>query len=192
MRDASGVHQLPYNTRPLNTVISAVHAAAMDLRFANSWAWHGRPRCGAVRRSNGASVRMHGRHRRCGGGADVRHVTSRVQESFRLTPPARVSSNRCKASASLALLAEAEGRDRGSAGDVDRPAQRRDVGTQPNPNLLLYPLPFPVGWVGRIGKAQLRPTRRESCERAARRLSPAAGPRLSGGAASRSRNVLRT
>jgi hypothetical protein len=48
-RDASGVHQLPYNIRPLNTVISAVHAAAMDLRFANSWAWHGRPRCGAVR-----------------------------------------------------------------------------------------------------------------------------------------------
>ena len=46
-------------------------------------------------------------------------VASRVQESFRLTPPARVSSNRCEASASLALLAEAEGRDRGS-GDVDR------------------------------------------------------------------------
>jgi hypothetical protein len=110
-------------------------------------------------------------------------VTSRVQESFRLTPPARVSSNRCKASASLALLAEAEGRDRGS-GDVDRPAQRRDVGTQPQPPPIPA-LPFPVGWVGRIGKAQLRPTRRESCERAARRLSLAAGPRLSGGAASR-------
>ena len=70
-------------------------------------------------------------------------VASRVQESFRMTPPARVSSNRCEASASLALLAEAEGRDRGS-GDVDRPAQRRDVGTQAP--TYTHALPFSGGF----------------------------------------------
>jgi len=110
-------------------------------------------------------------------------VASRVQESFRMTPPARVSSNRCEASASLALLAEAEGRDRGS-GDVDRldawtraPAGPPKDGTSgPKPQPIPTRCHFPVGLVGRIGKAQLRPTRRESCERAARRLSPAPAP----------------
>jgi hypothetical protein len=108
----------------------------------------------------------------------VRHVTSRVQESFRLTPPARVSLvTAAKRRAALLCLQKPRG---GIADQQETSTGPPKDGTSgPDPT---QPQPPPVGWVGRIGKAQLRPTRRESCERAARRLSPA------GGAASRSRS----